>query len=222
MRILPVKGYQNVYTSNVYFLLGEWKRIEDVHTLIDVGNDPSLLTVLESINTGVGKNKVDQVILTHNHSDHSGILPQIRDRYHPKVCSFSRFANGVDHVLRNGQKIRVGETELEVIHTPGHTNDSICLLNEAAGVLFTGDAQLTALSLDGTYEPGFCEALKTLSNRKIHTLYPGHGKPLAGDMSALIYDSWRRTRDSRRAIDSEDSVREEIAQSQPFYYALDK
>jgi glyoxylase-like metal-dependent hydrolase (beta-lactamase superfamily II) len=212
MRILPIKGYQNVYTSNVYFLLGEWKRIEDIHTLIDVGNDPSLLSVLESINTGVGKNKVDQVILTHNHSDHSGILSLIRERYHPKVCAFSPFVNGVDRILQNGEKIRAGEAELEVIHTPGHTNDSICLLYEPAGVLFTGDAQITALASDSTYESGFCEALKTLSNRKIHTLYPGHGKLMEGDVSALIYESWRRARDSRRTVDSQDSICEEITQ----------
>lgn len=123
MKIISVKGHQNVYTSNVYLVLGEWKRICDVHTLIDVGNDPTILSVLETTDTGVGKNKVERIILTHSHSDHTGILSLLIQRFHPEVYALSPFMDGVTHILQNGETIRLGEKDFEVIHTPGHTED---------------------------------------------------------------------------------------------------
>jgi glyoxylase-like metal-dependent hydrolase (beta-lactamase superfamily II) len=41
--------------------------------------------------------------------------------------------------LRDGDKIELGGRDLTVLHTPGHTPDSICLLDERNGVLFGGD-----------------------------------------------------------------------------------
>ncbi|MFH0999163.1 MAG: MBL fold metallo-hydrolase [Pseudomonadota bacterium] len=70
MKIVPILGKNNVYSSNVYTVMGDWKRIEDVNTLVDVGNDPSIIEVIGKMNMGVGKSKVEQVILTHDHFDH--------------------------------------------------------------------------------------------------------------------------------------------------------
>jgi len=85
MKIVPILGKNNVYSSNVYMVMGDWKRIEDVNTLVDVGNDLSIIEVIGKMNMGVGKSKVEQVILTHDHSDHTGILPLIKAAFHPKV-----------------------------------------------------------------------------------------------------------------------------------------
>lgn len=41
--------------------------------------------------------------------------------------------------LRDGDKVELGGRDLTVLHTPGHTPDSICLLDERHGVLFGGD-----------------------------------------------------------------------------------
>jgi glyoxylase-like metal-dependent hydrolase (beta-lactamase superfamily II) len=41
--------------------------------------------------------------------------------------------------LREGDKVELGGRSLTVLHTPGHTPDSICLLDERNGVLFGGD-----------------------------------------------------------------------------------
>jgi glyoxylase-like metal-dependent hydrolase (beta-lactamase superfamily II) len=183
MKIISVKGHQNVYTSNVYLVLGEWKRICDVHTLIDVGNDPTILSVLETTDTGVGKNKVERIILTHSHSDHTGILPLLIRRFHPEVYALSPFMDG--------------ERDFEVIHTPGHTEDSLCLLNEETGVLFTGDMPLPIRTSEGTYMDAFFQALRHLSNKKIKIVYPGHGAPLTEDVSTMIRESMKNVRNSR-------------------------
>jgi glyoxylase-like metal-dependent hydrolase (beta-lactamase superfamily II) len=41
--------------------------------------------------------------------------------------------------LKNGDIIDLGDTSLEVVHTPGHSPDSICLLDRAARLFWTGD-----------------------------------------------------------------------------------
>jgi glyoxylase-like metal-dependent hydrolase (beta-lactamase superfamily II) len=197
MKIISVKGLQNIYTSNVYLVLGEWKRICDVHTLIDVGNDPTILSVLEATDTGVGKKKIERIILTHSHSDHIGILPLLIQRFHPEVYALSPFTDGVTHILQNGEIIRLGEKDFEVIHTPGHTEDSLCLLNEEAGVLFTGDTPLPIRTSEATYMEAFYQALRYLSNKKIQTVYPGHGAPLTEDVTTMIRESMKNVRNSR-------------------------
>ena len=194
MKVIPVKGGNNVYTSNVYLVLGAWKCIEDINTLVDVGNDPSIVEVLWSIDTGVGKNKVEQVVLTHDHSDHTGILPLIREAFNPVVCAFSPFIEGVDRVLRHGDTIRIGSGVFEVIHTPGHSSDSICLFNREHGVLFTGDSPLIVRSAGGGFEEGFLRAMKSICREDVKTVYFGHGDPLAEHANEMLTHSLKNIR----------------------------
>lgn len=86
MKIISVQGSGRIYTSNVYLVLGDWNRIQDINTLVDVGSDPAILDQLEAMHTGVGKKKIDQVVLTHCHSDHTAMLSLIRERYHPAAA----------------------------------------------------------------------------------------------------------------------------------------
>lgn len=82
MRLINLYKPKNaIYSSNVYLILGDWSAIDDVNTLIDVGNDPSIIERIATAPTGLGKRPVEQVIITHNHSDHTGILPLIRKLY---------------------------------------------------------------------------------------------------------------------------------------------
>ncbi|WP_010245076.1 MBL fold metallo-hydrolase [Acetivibrio cellulolyticus] len=74
----------------------------------------------------------------------------------------------------------------KVIHTPGHSNDSICLYNSEEKVLFSGDTPLVIRSKDNTYEQNFIEALKYLSTKKVETIYFGHGPPLNHDCMEMI------------------------------------
>jgi glyoxylase-like metal-dependent hydrolase (beta-lactamase superfamily II) len=45
--------------------------------------------------------------------------------------------------LADGQRIALGGRELTALHTPGHSPDSLCLLDERAGLLFAGDTLIT-------------------------------------------------------------------------------
>jgi len=189
LKIIPVKGYRNVYTSNVYMITGEWKRIEDINTLIDVGNDPSIIEVIKAMDTGIGKKKVEQVILTHDHSDHTGILPLIIKEFDPVVYAYSSFMEGVSHALQDGEILRLGENNFMIIHTPGHSSDSIALYNEDDKVLFVGDTPVIIHGSDGCYENNFINALQKLSQKAVESIYFGHGEPVLNGGHSLLIES---------------------------------
>lgn len=189
MKILNLISDNGIYSSNVYFVLGNSNAVEDVNTLVDVGRDPSVMEKIAKTSTGVGKKRVEQVVLTHSHYDHASLLPQIRKRYAPTVCAHSTSLEGVDRLLRDGETLRMGDETFEVIHTPGHSNDSICFYCQGEGVLFAGDSPIIVQSGAGTYEDGFVNALIRLARRNIKAIYFGHGDPLFDDCNTRIHYS---------------------------------
>ena len=186
MKILNLTKDHNVYTSNVYFVLGNSNAIDDVNTLVDVGRDPSIIAKIEEASTGVGKQRVEQVVLTHSHYDHASFLPQIRKKYKPEVCAYSTSLEGVDRLLRDGETLKIGSEAFEVIYTPGHSDDSICFYCQSEGVLFSGDSNIIIQTTGGTYEEGFVNALIRLARKNITAIYFGHGDPLLNDCNARI------------------------------------
>ena len=200
MRIVTLENSGNIYTSQVYLVLGGLSRLEDVNTLVDVGQDPAILKSIELAPTGVGKWPVEQVVLTHSHSDHCALLPQVCEAFHPKVFAFSPNIDGADGLLGDGDTIKMGDGYFEIIHTPGHSSDSICLYNQAEGVLFAGDSPLLITSPCGTYEAGFLAALEKLCARDVRRIYFGHGVPLIEHCNERLRESYRMAAGSQPAI----------------------
>ena len=87
----------------------------------------------------------------------------------------------VDRWLVPGDKIKVGDGELEVIHVPGHSKGSIALYDAADGFLISGDAlfagSIGRTDLPGGSMPQLIDSIKsrllTLPGDTI--VYPGHG-----------------------------------------------
>ncbi len=84
-------------------------------------------------------------------------------------------------LLAEGDEVRVGHETLTVVHTPGHTRGSICLL--ADGYAFTGDT-LFVDSIGRTDFPGGSTSKMQASLGRLQALlkretevYPGHGEP---------------------------------------------
>lgn len=178
MKIINLTEKSTVYTANVYFILGSWNALSDVNTLIDVGRDPQIIEKINTTSTGLGKKRVEQVILTHSHYDHAGLLPMIRAHFKPMVYAFSPYLDHVDKTLKDGDKFKAGDRIFEVIHTPGHSQDSICLYCEEEKVLFAGDTPLIIHRSGDSYHPEFILALENLVRRDIQAIYFGHGRPL--------------------------------------------
>jgi glyoxylase-like metal-dependent hydrolase (beta-lactamase superfamily II) len=177
MKVVCLKGNETVYSCNAYIVLGSWNALTDVNTLVDVGTDGGIMEELDVLSTGVGKRPVEQVVLTHNHFDHIGGLREIKARWNPKVYAFTR-SEGVDEILHDGQILQMGDRLFEVIHTPGHSCDSISLYCEEEKVLFTGDTPVRIMSIGGSYSGEFVQALEKLNRRTINTIFPGHEGPI--------------------------------------------
>lgn len=186
MRVILLENSGLIYSCNVYLVLGDWSKISDVNTLIDVGRDPAVLNALAKAPTGVGKRAVEQVLLTHEHFDHVELLSVIRDRFQPRVCAFGGGVEGADRVLQDGDELQAGDATFEVLHTPGHSSDSVCLYCRREGVLFAGDTPLLPHSSEGSYEADYAAALEKICERDIQTIYFGHGEPLTADCNTRL------------------------------------
>jgi len=185
MRIENLTASSTCYTCCVYLVRGDWNAIDDVNTLIDVGRDPSVIPLIENRDTGVGKKRVAQVILTHCHYDHTSLLPEIRAAFKPIVCAYPTFREA-DRYLKDGEIVKIADRTFEIIYTPGHSHDSICLYCEQDGVLFSGDVNLNIQTTGGTFQDDYVQALEKLSTKKIKTIYPGHGSPIVGNGDEVI------------------------------------
>lgn len=177
MKVTLFKKNPNVYSCNVYLVRGDWNAIDDVNTLIDVGTDGFILQELPTISTGVGKRRVEQVILTHEHFDHSGGLSDVIAEYSPKVVAHSMI-KGVTEKARDGKWVKIGDRDAQILYTPGHSNDSICIYVPDEGVLFSGDTQLSIKTPGGSYSKEYVEVLQRLYRLKIHSIYSGHDEPV--------------------------------------------
>lgn len=178
-----------VYTSNAYLLTGTWNAIPDVNTLIDTGRDIKIIDAIWNSSTGVGKKRVGQVILTHTHYDHASLVPAIHKEFGSVVCGSSPNFEGIDRILKDGERLRVADLEAEVIFTPGHSNDSLCLYCEGEGILFVGDSPVIIQTRDNTYEEAFIRSLEKIASLDVVAIYPGHGSPILSDCNERIRES---------------------------------
>jgi glyoxylase-like metal-dependent hydrolase (beta-lactamase superfamily II) len=195
---MRVSVYKNpdIYSSVMYFVRGDWNKIDDVNTIIDPGTNGYIMNHIKDLSTGVGKKPVDQIIITHEHFDHAGALKYIYDLYKPKVYAFTKFHSYINMVM-DGAKLQVGDTEAEIIHSPGHSNDSICIYVPESQALFTGDTPINIKTTNGTYIEAFISVLEKLSNLKIKTIYPGHDDPITENAEELIKESLKNVHNSR-------------------------
>lgn len=197
MKILNLFVKSSDYSSNVYLVTGTWNKIEDVNTLVDVGRDKHILERLLAASTGVGKKRVEQVVLTHSHYDHASLLPVIHEMFNPRVYAASQSVENVDVILTGGEYLHIGDRDFEVIKTPEHSSDSICLYCERDGVLFAGDTPVIIRSAGGSYGPEFVNVLEKLSKWNIRAIYFGHGEPLLEKCNDFIRMSLENARATR-------------------------
>lgn len=182
--------------------VGAWKAecyalTNEVGTIVlDPGAEP------QRILSWLGDKKVVGIILTHCHSDHIGAVNELVEAYGCWVACGARDVDGVadvhrsgfdeegidytvDHVdraLEEGDVVTWGGDSLTVLHTPGHTPGSICLLCDEQKVLFSGDMLFqgaigsTAFVLGNDADMVRSCARLTELDPELR-VYPGHGGP---------------------------------------------
>ena len=83
------------------------------------------------------------VIDTHTHADHFSAARRIAEKLGAlTVMHRASPAPGIAMRVDDGESIVLGKLRLQVLHTPGHTADSMCLIGEGEGLVFTGDTLL--------------------------------------------------------------------------------
>ena len=190
MRIIPLKRNDITGSCYSYLILGDWNRADDVNTVIDPGDDNFIINEIERLSTGFGKIPVEQVILTHNHVKHVGGVKAIKERYNVRVLAFCE-GSGVDERLCDGSFIKAGDDILEVLHTPGHSSDSICLYSPSQKTLISGDTQVRERIPADVYHPEYVEALFKIACRDIQKIYSGHEEPITSDCQEIILHTLR-------------------------------
>lgn len=143
-----------------------------------------------------------QIINTHLHIDHVAGIPFLRKKYGAPVLAHEgdmflgkkirhqAVAFGLDleideievtEFLKAGDKIKIGNGELEVISVPGHSKGSIALYDKAGGFLISGDALFKG-SIGRTDLPGgnYKELIDSIESNLLSlpddtVVFPGHG-----------------------------------------------
>jgi glyoxylase-like metal-dependent hydrolase (beta-lactamase superfamily II) len=196
MKVQTLQNNPLVYSCKVYFVRGNWNAISDINTLIDVGTDDFIIEEIYELSTGVGKKRVEQVILTHEHFDHAGGLMKIKKEFNPHIISFSKLP-GVDEIAYNNMKIKIGDKNAEIIHTPGHSNDSICIYIPDEKVLFSGDTPLNIKTPGGSYSKDYVAILEQIVTLEIDTIYSGHDNPYTNNVRDLLASTLYNVRQSK-------------------------
>lgn len=154
-----------------------------------VGHTAHQRAVIEAI----GSRAVSTILLTHRHRDHTGAAGAFRAALQapvrgvdPALCQPGPDGQSADP-LRHGETVAAGSASLQVLHTPGHTSDSVCFWLPEHQAMITGDTILgrgtTMLDFpDGTLTD-YLASLAMLSDYHDTAVLPAHG-PLQPDLSA--------------------------------------
>ena len=177
MKTMPLGAYQ----TNCYLV---WNEDSDRCLVIDPGYEPErVLSEVARLNK-----TIEAVLLTHGHFDHVGAVRTLAAETDCQV-----YLNEQDlsmptqltagplyytHLYKEGDVLNLAGVKLRVIHTPGHTPGSVCLVAEDA--IFSGDTLFEG-SCGRTDLPGgdwatILKSLKRLAQLEgDFRVYPGHG-----------------------------------------------
>jgi hydroxyacylglutathione hydrolase len=122
--------------------------------------------------------KLELIINTHHHTDHTAGNQDLKSRYPAKIIAYTSSRARKDRGVVDGEIIKLGKVEIKVIHTPGHTSDGICLLVDnklfTGDTLFVGECGRTDLPDGNTremYDSLFNKLMKLDDSVEV---YPGH------------------------------------------------
>ena len=119
----------------------------------------------EKINYVIGNKEVVGVIITHYHFDHVGAI-----NYFNKIYNKNNLKEGINQIEK---------FIFEVIYTPGHTNDSICLYFKENNIMLVGDFlfkdSIGRTDLGGNVDDMYKSLVKIKNYNPNIIILPGHG-----------------------------------------------
>ena len=165
--------------------------------------------------------RIGQILLTHGHLDHSEGARRLHDMTGARVRALDPLHRRGGEGLGEGDVVSVGDVDIHVLATPGHTSDSLSFHLPEAGAILTGDTVLgrgtTVVAWpDGDLGDylGSLAALRLRAERaEASAILPGHGPVLRDPVTVIdAYLDHRRERldQVRRAWEDGARTAEEI------------
>jgi glyoxylase-like metal-dependent hydrolase (beta-lactamase superfamily II) len=155
---------------------------------------------------------VDVVLLTHGHLDHSEGAARFAELTGAPVRALDPALRLGDEGLSEGDVVAAAGVEVRVLHTPGHTSDSLSFVLQADGTpdaVLTGDTVLgrgtTVVAHPDGVLADYLESLRRLQDLGAATVLPGHGPelPSAGEAAAYYLQHRElRLEQVRAAVDA--------------------
>ena len=199
--------------SNAYTNMGTRSYLIGSEEIAIIDPGPNITTHFNNIIRAVGNSQLTHIILTHSHQDHCAMAIRLSQEFEAEICMFGTANESnynllmkikdiayprklIEKINQNltikkvldGDKIFNSEWCFEVIFTPGHRSDHICLAWEKMNIIFSGDhvmgwsSTMVAPPLGNMGD--FIASLKKLLKRKENIYFPTHGEPI---LDAKIY-----------------------------------
>ena len=122
------------------------------------------------------------ILLTHNHMDHIGALAQLRAGLKVPLAAHALDAGNLtsppEILLSDGNAVSLGNLKFEVLHTPGHTQGSLCF--RAGRYLISGDTIFPGGPGKTSSPAAFKQIIESITGKILvlpddTQVYPGHG-----------------------------------------------
>ncbi len=177
---LPPARHTNAY------LIGEREMM-----LVDPGSgEPAALEELFALIGALESEgrRVKLIVVTHHHADHTGGVEACRARYGAKVVGHASLGASLrlDLAVKDGDWLPLvpglGDWNIKVLHTPGHTQDSLSLWHPRTRSLFVGDllpggaGSVIIDPPDGDMQQ-YLASLERVASLAPETIFPAHGSP---------------------------------------------
>jgi ribonuclease/clavin/mitogillin len=133
--------------------------------------------------------RVEAVLLTHSHVDHTAGADAFRQRYDVPIMAHGATSDqlsiAIDRELHDGDVLTSGrdsDWRLQCIHTPGHDPGHLCFLEESTGALLAGDmvANPGSIAVSRAWKgdmADFMHSLERLMEVDCKLVIPAHGQP---------------------------------------------
>jgi glyoxylase-like metal-dependent hydrolase (beta-lactamase superfamily II) len=134
--------------------------------------------------------RLETILITHRHADHAPAAVPLKEATGARIIAPRNVLEDglVDLRVAGGETLTIDGLAIEVVSTPGHTNEHVCYLT-ADGDLFTGDTILgagtTAIFPPDGHMGDYMRSLRVLRERNPRRIFPAHG-PVREDAVALI------------------------------------